>query len=357
MLKRPVSTSALPAVRPRLEAAVPVFAAGTPSPLVSWGFGLIAEAGHAFGKPYTFSSAEEAWADDTPRAVLTTSPGDEFTAAARRAGIAILFVGDAQRDAAWLSDVIGRSKTETLRALTAVSSALFHIASNVRTLVIHERMKPARLAVQQILETLGLPRTGPVAEGLMTRFAGPTNDLNVSQAVRWLTPDQTLPSRPDDEVFDSQIRKALAPINQALVTGKRTPVIWPRAVFLDGDRLGEPAKPWIEVAGAARMLYYGPDLHLPPGGWTVETTLCFSDDLEGNVFSIEFLSGGKAQARGRVKPARGGTYKASFDVDVLHHHLPCEVRIYLDQGSIFGRMALIEVVLRPLESAPSAHAD
>jgi hypothetical protein len=344
-----VTTSRSTAVaRPARSTAV--FAAGTPGRLSAWGFRLIEEAGRFFGQPFHIGASDAAAAEAHARPLVTsTSPDAAFRAAAARAGATILFIGDPMKDLAHLQETLSQPQHALLRATTGAAVMMLGVAGDPGALVVRERATTARMAAAQILEALGFPATGEGAEALINRFAGPAEATTLAQAIDFYPAGMVVGrARPLNEALAGLAKKAVAPVFQAATTGKRATITWPRSCFFDGDRMGEPALPWVEVAGAARILYYGPYLHVPEGIWTVVATLCFSDDLESTTFSLELVAGSTPLARARVKPKRSGTFYAPFEVAIPQTDEPIELRISTDQGSIFGRMALIDVAFKPV---------
>lgn len=334
--------------RPARSAAV--YAAGTPGRLSSWGFRLIEEAGHFFGRPFQIGAPDFAVTDpNVPLLVTTTSPDTVFRTAATSADSTILFIGDPLKDLAHLQETLAQPQHALLRATTGAAVMMLGAAGDPGALIISERATSARMAATQILEAMGFPANGAGAEALITRFAGGTEATTLSYAIEhYPVGVATRRTRPLNSALADLAKKTVMPVFHAMSTGKRATITWPRSCFFDGDRMGEPAPPWVEVAGAARILYYGPYLHVPEGVWTIIATLCFSDDLESTTFSLELVAGATPLARARVKPKRSGTFYASFEVAIPQTDEPLELRISTDQGSIFGRMALIEVVFKPV---------
>ena len=319
------------------------FAAGTPGRLTEWGFRLIQEACAAFGRSFHLADPETAGSGDL---VLTTAPDKAFRRAAEGT-TPILFLGDPLSDFAYQQQIAIQPQSQTLRSVSA-SASMIRDAARPGAVLVRERGASAHAAIAQVLRAFGFSLSDPAAAALVERFAG-ARDMPLAKAIERFpagTSGGVVP--PLDDITAGLVAKTIAPIFQA--TSKPEKIIWPRVIFFNGDRPGEPALPWVEVAGGARILYYGPYLHLPRGRWNVSSTLCFSDDLESTVFSIEVVWGTRPLGRGRVRPQRAGTFYAAFDVDVPSGAEAIEVRISTDQGSIFGRMALIEVAFQPAEA-------
>ncbi len=111
-------------------------------------------------------------------------------------------------------------------------------------------------------------------------------------------------------------------------------------------RAQEPAVPVMDLAGPARPLYFGPYFHFLPGAWTLELELFFSDDVGDASFAAELFTG-SIVSRGRMRPGRGGLFRAQIPVRVDTPEVTTEVRIWVERGVIEGRMGLRRVVFRP----------
>jgi hypothetical protein len=321
------------------------FVGGTPGALFAWGKAMIAGAAEITGAALDLCADIPVAAQPSGRLVVVHSeaPDADFAAAALRGSVSLLFLGDPAADLAFQQRVLAQPPLDSLRALTQSAATLCDMRAGA--LLIRQSSRPAAAVIQRVLAALGLPGTGPAAEAVIQRFAGPHAALPLAQAVEWYAAGH-LPVRAaqpqDAPIAEAKaVQAILAPAYAAIATGEAGRIVWPRACFFDGDRPGAIAPPWIEVAGGARILFYGPYLHLPRGRWRLTVQLAFSDDLDKTSFSIEVVCGG-IKARGRIKPAASGTFYAAFPFEHDTPAEPVEVRIATDHGSIFGRMALID---------------
>ena len=141
----------------------------------------------------------------------------------------------------------------------------------------------------------------------------------------------------------------LTPMIDAVVSGVRQSFLLPRECLLCRTR--EPAAPIVDVAGPARPLYFGPFFHFPAGAWRVELELWFSDDVRDASFAAELFTG-VLLSRARMRPGRGGWFRAVFPVQIDHPEIPIELRIWVERGAIEGRLGLRQVKFVPVTTEP-----
>ena len=137
----------------------------------------------------------------------------------------------------------------------------------------------------------------------------------------------------------------LTPMTDSVVSGVRQSFLLPRDCLL--CRTHDPAAPVVDVAGPARPLYFGPFFHFPAGSWQVELELWFSDDVGDASFAAELFTG-VLLSRARMRPGRGGWFRAEFPVQIDHPEIPIELRIWVERGAIEGRMGLRQIKFVPV---------
>ncbi len=137
----------------------------------------------------------------------------------------------------------------------------------------------------------------------------------------------------------------LTPIIDMLLSGTPRDFLLPRECLM--CRTHEQASAVVEIAGPARPLYFGPFFHFPSGAWGVELELWFSDDVGDASFAAEFFTG-VLLSRARMRPGRGGWYKAVFAVQIDHPETPIELRIWVERGAIEGQMGLRQIKFKPI---------
>lgn len=137
----------------------------------------------------------------------------------------------------------------------------------------------------------------------------------------------------------------------ALVSGRdRCSFMWPGELFF---RVGEPqpvAGP-IDLIGPARILSFGPYLHLPAGEWRAEMRFQVVGSLSRNGITMEVTEGLALIVSGQRELPSSGVYSMHIPFRVSNPEEPIQVRSVLPSGAIEGRFRLLEIVI---ESAGSA---
>jgi hypothetical protein len=147
---------------------------------------------------------------------------------------------------------------------------------------------------------------------------------------------------------DRELVIALAEQYRPMVDGKPVDVLeWPVRVLVNGAKPGtavdlEP----VEMLGPARILVYGPYLHLCTGEWELEVTCHVSQNHSGNSMLFEVVAGDTvvAMARGEL-PAEGG-FLLSQRFSVVDAHTPIEIRFAMLTGAIEGVFQPASLILR-----------
>lgn len=144
---------------------------------------------------------------------------------------------------------------------------------------------------------------------------------------------------------------------ESLMLGKRPPALkWPAHIFLKAGDQAEGAVEAIDLTGPARILSFGPYLHLPVGNWLVELRFHVADNHSGNSIMIEVTSGSNvlASAYGRLPPT--GAFAMRVPFAVLHAHMPVEIRSVLAAGAIEGTFRLLDAIVEPQSTASQPEA-
>lgn len=172
-------------------------------------------------------------------------------------------------------------------------------------------------------------------------------DVSLSAKLRQDTRD--LPE-PDDE-DRNVIAQVLGGLFEHL--GQPTPGVatWPRQCFLLGDQPNSAVPVAIDVTGRARIIFYGPYLHLPRGHWKARVLIGFSRDIRGMPFSIDIHSK-VSLGNARIFAAQGGIFDFEFEATVTTPHEPIEVRIMSEQGAIEGHMGLVSIDFKEWKALP-----
>src|SRR5262249_12891485 len=114
-----------------------------------------------------------------------------------------------------------------------------------------------------------------------------------------------------------------------------------------------PANHAVDITGRVRALLYGPYITVPPGNWTAEIVLGFSQEATESNFLIDLLVAGKQTCATNIQPTRQGVYSVnlSFVIDEANTH-PLEFRVINEKPAFDGRVALGRITLTPHEDTP-----
>ncbi len=133
----------------------------------------------------------------------------------------------------------------------------------------------------------------------------------------------------------------------AMVNGETdVEIIWRVALFYDGSSLRQPAPIALDLVGPARCLYYGPYLHLPVGQYEGVLMVGLSEEIRSTILRAEIYMG-RPIASFIANATSGGYYHLPLEIDIADSRDPIEIRIFIDQGEIEGRIAFALVRILP----------
>jgi hypothetical protein len=120
-------------------------------------------------------------------------------------------------------------------------------------------------------------------------------------------------------------------------------IIWARDLFRGEG--GKPVPSMIEITGKARNLIYGPYVALPPGNWTADLVIGFSEDAIDTTFRVDVFAGSMLNMTS-TKPTLPGVHMVSinFLIEEANDNL-VEIRLYSETAAIFGQIVLGHVIL------------
>jgi hypothetical protein len=95
----------------------------------------------------------------------------------------------------------------------------------------------------------------------------------------------------------------------------------------------------IDMLGPARNFFFGPWLHLPTGAWTIDLNFSIFENISGNQFEIDIYNGNfLARARGEIP--KFGVFQTKIHFAVDEPSKPIELRLWMCEGAIEGRVKL-----------------
>lgn len=119
---------------------------------------------------------------------------------------------------------------------------------------------------------------------------------------------------------------------------------WPPEVFLDSGRQGAPLCGPLDLTGSARLLLYGPFLHLPRGSWIATVSFEVSQNLSGNLLKIDIYYDGVI-GEWTCELPKNGNYTFDLPFEILDPRHAVQIRFYIMQGAIEGIFELKRVDL------------
>jgi hypothetical protein len=322
---------------------------GPPGVLATWGFDLVRQACNPSIEIRTVDRYDEieglGVAVGRPR-ILCLS---HFVSTSLRKAIlasslpVVLLLEDPLDSVRHLKATLGCTVLEALRMETAATAGYAFLFTKTDVLVIERTTRvDTREIIRQILGHLHLDLSTSEYEALFRKFACGEKPFLESSLARYVAGYQApeLVERVLATEERRTVNEVLAPISHMARSSEPVSVVWPTAVFFWGDHLDHPAPLVTDLTGAARILYYGPYLHLPDGNWTVRMMVGFTEGVRGTPFSIEVFCGTRLLALATMFPAGKGVFHGSFK---FAHDAPqeaLEIRVRSDRGAIGGQIAL-----------------
>ncbi|WP_296616551.1 hypothetical protein [Sphingomonas sp.] len=113
-------------------------------------------------------------------------------------------------------------------------------------------------------------------------------------------------------------------------------IVWPADSILEPGEPAFPVADAISLTGPARMLTFGPFLHLPPGHWNARYHFEVDQHLAGNLMEFDIVNGTNVLVSHRVLVEGAGKFGFDCEFDMQESRLPVENRAILAEGSIGG---------------------
>lgn len=203
----------------------------------------------------------------------------------------------------------------------------------------HDPLATAALVARHF----GLSVTPAEIEAIVCEVAA--TELNPA----WPAPENA--SDPAADAVSSIVKGAVAPYVEHFLGAPFGPLTWARElVMADGHA---PALHAVDITGRVRALLYGPYISVPPGNWTAEIVLGFSQETADVNFLVDLLVGGKQLSATNIQPNREGIYSInlSFIIDEGNSH-PLEFRVINEKPAFDGKVALGQITLTLHQDLP-----
>ena len=288
------------------------------------------------------------------RLVLVRHPGRELMDAIAGGQVPVVAALDDPVDSVrFTKAVLAPDILSALREQTSHACANHLLPGNAAVLVLHRGFKaPAHEAIAKVLEHFALHLPPADLQELLETFGGPMNEpWRFETALERRAPHYARLDRLAEAVSAEEaklVRQVLSPMALGALDPDIGPITWPTGVFLSGDRPNEVAPSVADVTGAARIIYYGPYFHLPPGTYKVRLIVAFSPQARGTPFRLTVYSNQKPLTKVFMRPADGGAFECAFTLQHQRPEFNVEIHLMNDEGTIEGHIALGQMVFSRL---------
>ncbi len=164
--------------------------------------------------------------------------------------------------------------------------------------------------------------------------------------IRDLVSHRSAPSERQLSSFEARIVDAcLGPFGALAAGTPVTRVTWPGALFAPSSVEQEGYDKVCDLTGTARILVYGPYLHLPRGRWVATPSFTVENNESGNTMTVDICSAGEVLAGGRCLLPPQGKFSCQIAFEITEPRQAIEVRFATKYGAIEGDFRLHEIVL------------
>ncbi len=198
--------------------------------------------------------------------------------------------------------------------------------------------------IDEVASWLGLQRNDWQAERLQMLVAY-ADWATVGAAIDGIVPHSRIPAAPQD--IDAASSDLL--FNAMAASYDYDPisaVFWPASLILKPNGSAMAAGAAIPLVGPARLLTYGPYLHLPAGRWTACYQFIVDEHPAGNDIEFDVMSGGDVLVSNRVMLENSGKYGFECSFEIAEARLPVQMRAILAEGAIGGLFEPLGISLR-----------
>jgi hypothetical protein len=119
---------------------------------------------------------------------------------------------------------------------------------------------------------------------------------------------------------------------------------WPPHLFFSADTPGQALVSHLSMLGPARILAYGPYLHLPPGEWVANVEFEVGDNASGNSLFADVVVGNVLRGALTKLPS-SGEFQFEMPFAITEPRTPIELRLAIKEGAIEGWLDLKMVTL------------
>jgi hypothetical protein len=334
---------------------------GASTALTYWGFGVAAHAMEEcfgqFHRVHCTSAAEmyEQWGHRNDRSVLFTTDYLEESVweLLRDSGAPIVALTDTAEVA-----IKAAAKLRALSCFDAIRISSLYISSLAQalahesTIVFSAETRNMRVAdfIPQFLSALNISDP-EIATRVLRRVV--TSDLQQESLTVQDVLDRSQGRNELDEVASTwsiaelECYKQIAADYQNILDCSPREFVWPAAILYSATPGFRTDKP-LDLLGPARLLVWGPYMHLTKGHWTASMEFEVVGNFSPNSVIADVLVGGEFAGLGQFDLPERGVYTWRLAFEVAEIAKPIEVRLTLDKAAIEGEFFLRQVRLQPI---------
>ncbi|MEZ5817627.1 MAG: hypothetical protein R3D44_11125 [Hyphomicrobiaceae bacterium] len=299
----------------------------------------VALGGHRFVGAATAEELRKAWSDEGNQSTVLFGdiPDAEICRLMRQSGAPILVVLDPPADiVAAAMQRFGTDLRESVRASAKSLSAIHDLAFCPTSFCIGPSSSGA--AAEDLAATISR------AFGIALEPQKWRRVVELIQKADATPPKLSPKAQPTTDVGSAPEIPALGGFDEVMAGRPASAFVWPTVTFMTAEPLGEPLYGPVTMTGGRRCLIYGPYLHLPAGQWTAELEIEVWENTSGNVLKIDVHTDRVIWEAGAPLP-EAGRFKCRVPVNVDEPRLPIQIRLFVDEGALEGRLALHHVTI------------
>lgn len=279
-------------------------------------------------------------------------PDETLSQAVVRNGVPTVLVAEPFEQAVLYSmQARSFSFDEAVRFVTQSVSALFPIASSetIAPLKLGSHLNELESLVNRISLSLGFSLSASNIHNILSLYRQGENAQKSLSEIVLQRIEHTADARTRARELkreDIEALRSVAAGYNLFMGGRRPPrLTWPVSMCLNGEKPHQGVKGPIDLTGPARVLTFGPYLHLPVGRWRAELTFAVRDNHSGNSIMIDAIADGARAAVGRAELPTSGNFVTSLDFQVKKPQDPIEIRTFIGIGAIEGEIELIDLTI------------
>ena len=262
----------------------------------------------------------------------------------------IVFLDEFEEIVNQLVETRGMALRPAVRHATQVLCAIDQVRDeDALRILVRDSGHQLKALIASLCEFFGLAAAAEVTGDVMTRLGYAASDtISLRDHIGANVPQ---PVSPESVVAwsdgaDRAMLKFMAKQYAQVGTGAPVPQIaWPTSIFLQVNPPQDYLEGATELVGPARILSYGPYLHLPKGNWTVSVTIEVAENFSGNRLLVD-VAAISVLAAGEAPLPVSGAFGLDLSFEILDPFVAVEVRCQILSGAIEGKLALRDVVFR-----------